>query len=307
MPGLTTAQALALLDKLRAAAPPATGGRLAEVAALIESLAQEKAYLNALVTENTSLLAGAPADPLPPDAAPEPPPGGLAPLELLAAAGDALRAPLSSIQDYVRLAQAEASAGLDDEAGGWLGTVSRHTERALRLLDTLAQITALEQGRVPFDHANFVTSDLLEEAQRRSARVIAARRHRLTPVVPQSVPLASGDYYQTLIVLLDLLDNAARYTPEGGMIRLSVDSLGTHVLFSVADNGIGLSAEDMVNVGRPFWRGDQHPLVRLHSDSATGLRLFLAKQILARQAGELIFSGEPGMGSTFSFTLPSPG
>ncbi len=301
MPGLNTAQALALLSKLRQAAPPATADRLGDVAALLESLAQENAYLNALVSENTGLLAGAPA--AAPDALPAA--GGTMALDLLAGVTEALRLPLANIRERAEMVQAGLLGQITDEQDYWLTTIYSSTERAFRLLDTVQQIIALEQGRVKLNHANFVTSELLEEARGRAADLIAARRHRLTVIVPQTVPLATGDYHQTQVVLSDLLDNAARYTPEGGAIRLSVESLGSHALFSVADSGLGLSAEDLANVGRPFWRADRHPLVRQHA--GTGLRLFLAKQVLARQAGELIFYGEPGVGSTFSFTLPSPG
>ena len=71
------------------------------------------------------------------------------------------------------------------------------------------------------------------------------------------------------------------------------------------DDGIGLRPEDMEKVGKPFWRADHHPLVH-YNTSGTGLSLFLAKQILALQHGELICYGEPDLGSTFSFTLPTP-
>lgn len=301
MPGLNTAQALALLSKLRQAAPPATAGRLGDVAALLESLAQENAYLNALVSEDTGLLAGAPAPA--PNALPAA--GGTMALDLLAGVTEALRLPLANIRERAEMVQTGLPGQITDEQDDLLTTIYRSTARAFRLLDTVQQIIALEQGRVKLNHANFVTSELIEEARSRAADLIAARRHRLTVIVPQAVPLATGDYHQTQVVLSDLLDNAARYTPEGGTIRLSVESLGSHVLFSVADSGLGLSADDLANVGRPFWRADRHPLVRQHA--GTGLRLFLAKQVLARQAGELIFYGEPGVGSTFSFTLPSPG
>ena len=66
----------------------------------------------------------------------------------------------------------------------------------------------------------------------------------------------------------------------------------------------GLKPEDLEHIGKPFWRGSHHKLVRAHA--GTGLRLYLAKQILALQDGELIFTGETGTGSTFSFTLPIP-
>lgn len=302
MPDLNAAQALALLGKLRQAAPPATADKLAAVAALIESLTQENAYLDALVSENPPLLAAAPpADADDDDALAD----DIAPLDLLAGVGAALRAPLAAMREQAELAQAELpAAGGAGEPAWWPAAVSSASARALRLLDAVEQLVALEQGRTPFDIVNFVATDVLKEAQSRCAALIAARGHRLALAVPQVVPLAQGDYYQTLVVLTDLLENAARYTPEGGAVRLAVDSLGTHVLFSVADSGIGLSADDLAHVGQPFWRGDKHPLVRFYA--GTGLRLYLAKRTLARQAGALIFFGEPGRGSTFSFTLPAP-
>ncbi len=116
--------------------------------------------------------------------------------------------------------------------------------------------------------------------------------------------MARGDFFQSMIILSDLLDNAVRYTPDGGTIRLSIDNLGSHVLFSVADSGIGLRPEVMDQVGTAFWRDESQPLVR--ESTGTGLSLFLAKQMLALQGGELIFSGQADLGSTFSFTLATP-
>lgn len=298
---MNTAQALALLSKLRQAAPPPAASRLADVAALVERLAQENAYLNALVNENTGLLAGAPA----PAPAALPAGGSAMALDLLAGLANALRTSLADLRARAELVQASPLTLSDNELSGWLAVVHSSADYAFRLLDTVQQIIALEQERIKLNPINFVTTELIEEARRRAADVIAARCHHLTVIAPDVVPLATGDFHYTQVVLSDLLDNAARYTPEGGALRLSVESLGTHVLFSVADNGLGLSAEDLAYVGRPFWRADRHLLVRQHA--GTGLRLFLAKQVLARQAGELIFYGEPGVGSTFSFTLPSPG
>jgi len=94
-----------------------------------------------------------------------------------------------------------------------------------------------------------------------------------------------------------------RYTPEGGASRIAVDNLGGYVLFTVADNGIGLNEQEMAYLGQPFWRGLHQPLVRAHR--GTGLRLYLARRVLAMQDGELFFSGESGRGSTFSFTVPT--
>jgi signal transduction histidine kinase len=167
------------------------------------------------------------------------------------------------------------------------------------------RLVALMRQEVQINWANLIATELLEEAHQRVTDRAAQNHHEITTHIPDIVPMAYGDFYQSLLILTDLLDNAIRYTPPGGHIRLSVDSLGTHVLFTVSDNGIGLRPEDTEKVGKPFWRGDHHPLVRYNA-SGTGLSLFLAKQILALQDGELIFSGEPDLGSTFSFTLPAP-
>jgi signal transduction histidine kinase len=129
------------------------------------------------------------------------------------------------------------------------------------------------------------------------------REHEIVLQAEDSLPKVRADFERSLIILIDLLDNAIRYMPNDGSIRLSADTLGTHVLFTVADAGIGLTAEDCEQVGKPFWRAMRQPLVRHHP--GTGLRLFLAKRILALQGGELFFSGEPNLGSSFSFTLPA--
>jgi signal transduction histidine kinase len=224
--------------------------------------------------------------------------------DVLVGINDALRAPLVAIHGRAELLHAGMLGQITEEQAQGLSAIHENTERAFRLLDAVQQLIAMQRDEVHIDWADFVATDLMEEAYGRVLNRAAARGHTLDLVVPESVPMARGDFYQSLLILTDLLDNAVRYTSPGGAIRLSVDSLGTHVLFSVADNGIGLRPEDIDAVGKPFWRGDYHPLVRQHP--GTGLSLFVARRILALQGGELIFSGEPSVGSTFSFTLLAP-
>jgi signal transduction histidine kinase len=303
--------ALELLNRLSSAAPPATAAKLEQIIALIQDLSAEAAYFNTQVFENAALL-NTPAPRIevsPPTIEPAPP--STPPLaddstafDILVGVNDALRAPLVAIQGRAELLSAGTLGQITEEQAQWLTAIHENAQRAFRLLDSVQQLIAMQRGEVQVDWSHFIASDLLEEAYSRVMNRASARGHELTLAVPESVPLVRGDFYQSLVVLTDLLDNAMRYTSQGGTIRLSVDSLGTHVLFSVADNGIGLRPEDMDSVGKPFWRGDHHPLVRQHP--GTGLSLFLARRILALQGGELIFSGEPGVGSTFSFMLTSP-
>jgi len=320
-PPLNLSQALDTLAKLQSAAPAGTAGKLAQVGDLLQSLSDENAYLSTLLLDDGI----APAAQAAPPPAPEPSPirastemrtvtSMLRDMKtevetdptaaLLIGLGEALRPPLVAIRGRAELVQGGLLGQITPEQDQWLGAIHENTERAFAVLDAVQEMVRLHKGQVKINWLNFISTDLLTEAWGRIRDQARALNHDITIHAPETVPLARGDFYQTLIVLADMLDNAVRYTPPGGQIRMSVDNLGTHVLFNVVDNGIGLTADDLEKVGRPFWRGDDNRLVRQHS--GTGLRLYLAKQILALQDGEMIFSGEPGVGSTFSFTLRAP-
>jgi signal transduction histidine kinase len=285
---LTLIHALELLIKLRDAAPPATGERLGQVAALLQSLAEEneslKARLGISATQTVKAVA--------------PPPGG----ELLNGVNETLRPPLIAIRGRAELVQAGFLGQITPEQDQWLQSIQENTGRAFALLDTIQQFIALQSGQVRLEAVNFLATDLMTEAWNRVRDKANAASHEISLHVPPTVPLARGDFYQALIILADLLENAILYTPPGRKIRLLTDNLSSHVLFSVIDNGVGLTAGDLTHIGQAFWRGDHHKLVRQHP--GTGLRLYLARALLARMGGELIYSGQPGEGSTFSFTLP---
>lgn len=312
-PAISIGQALETLHRLQAETP-AAAQQLAEVAAVLQNLSAENAYLNTLLIEDARLAdPPRPAPTIPPpeakktvtallreaDSAPD------APLtELFTGLNDSLRPPLIAIRGRAELVRAGLLGQITSEQDLWLQAIEENTSRAFAVLDALQEMIALQKGLVRIEWVNFISTDLLTEAWERVRDKVRPYGHEITIQAPEVVPLAQGDFYHSLIVLSDLLDNAIRYTPPGGQIRLSVDNLGTHVLFSVTDNGIGLTADDMKQIGRPFWRGDHHRLVRQHA--GTGLRLYIDKQLLALQGGELIFSGEPDLGSTFSFTLKTP-
>jgi signal transduction histidine kinase len=308
-PALSLWQALESLSNLQSASPPQIATTLAQIAALLQNLADENTYLNTLLSEGmpapvvedvqrrevktvTALLreeASVEKD---------------SSLFLLTGLNEVMRPPLIAIRGRAELVQGGMLGQITLEQEQWLQAIHENTDRAFAMLDAVQQVIALQNGQVHIEWMNFISTDLLSETYERVRDNARARQHEITIQAPELVPLARGDFYQTLIILTDFLDNAIRYTPIGGQIRLSVDNLGTHVLFSVADNGIGLTDDDAAHVGQAFWRAEHQRLVRQHP--GTGLRLFLARNILALQEGELIFSGEPEVGSTFSFTLLAP-
>jgi len=318
-PPLSLNQALDTLSKLQAAAPAGMADKLAQVATLLQSLSDENAYLSTLLMEE-GISPAKPRTPLPSEPSPIRPiterrtvTSMLRDMKtevesdptaaLLIGLSEALRPPLVAIRGRAELVQGGLLGQISPEQDQWLSAIQENTERSFTVLDTIQEMVQLQKGQVKINWLNFISTDVLTEAWGRIRDKARAFNHEITIQAPETVPLARGDFYQTLIILTDILDNAIRYTPPNGEIRMSVDNLGTHVLFSVVDSGIGLTPDDLEKIGRPFWRGS-HRLVRQHH--GTGLRLYLAKRILALQEGEMIFSGEPGLGSTFSFTLRTP-
>jgi signal transduction histidine kinase len=279
-------QALRALAQLRSAAPPATAERLGEMITLVIQLEAESAGFQQMQKEHAALKAQLKAM-----AAANLMPQGLA----------HLKPSLRIVSDHASaLAQGKLGSVTTEQIAS-LRLINEHATSRLGLIDSLETVGRLRQGEIPFEPTVFSGLDLLASVWQRHFAAAEPREHQINIRADNPLPPVKGDFKQIFAVLGDLLDNAIRYTPFGGIIRITAETLGTHVLFTVADNGIGLSEDDTAQIGKPFWRAARQPLVRQHPGS--GLRLYLARQLLALHESDLILSGELGVGSTFSFIL----
>lgn len=184
-------------------------------------------------------------------------------------------------------------------------TLRPYAETALRMVDSFEQLHDMRRGLFALKPFNFQPKDLLKQARKELLPRAAAADHQVIILADDDLPQMTADGERAYTVLCDMLDNAIRYTPNGGTIRMSADTLGDQTLFTVTDSGIGLSESDLDQIGTPFWRAMHQPLVS--KQPAAGLRMFIAKRVLLLMGGELFISGEPGEGSSFSFTLPQLG
>jgi two-component system, cell cycle sensor histidine kinase DivJ len=310
---LTLTQALKILTRMQAAAPEATADKLSEVSQLLQALNDDNDYLKKLYEEVLTSASANPTGPLKPQTSKLNPqaaalseyysPGATD--ELIAPIRQALTRPLVHAREQSKLLQSGAMGVMTSEQYEIMEGITEHLSTAIATLYAIDELAAIRMGKLEIAPLVFPVVPLLREAYNQVEGSAHARSHKIKVRYPAASLQAQGDFRRVLVILTDLLDNAIRYMPIGGTIEVAVEGLGTHILFSVEDGGIGLSDEDIDNVGHPFWRALHQPLVRQHP--GTGLRLYLAKEILALQGGSLIYSGEPGVGSTFSFTLPFPG
>ena len=145
--------------------------------------------------------------------------------------------------------------------------------------------------------------DLCELAQstlRRLEPMAEQRGQQLTADLPESLPL-TADGAKLEQVLYNLVENAVKYTPEGGHIHVTVSRTGKQAVFAVTDDGPGIPAEDQPHIFDRFYRVDK---ARSRETGGTGLGLSIVKQIVALHHGTVTVESQEGAGSTFRVELP---
>ncbi|MBI4771907.1 MAG: HAMP domain-containing protein [Chloroflexi bacterium] len=209
-----------------------------------------------------------------------------------------LRTPLTAIKgsmegllDGVLLAEAETYQ-----------QIYREADRLQRLVQDLQELSRVEAGAYELHRRPLDPGALLAAAVARLGRQFAEKGVALETEVPAGLPPAPADEDRIGQVLLNLTGNALQYTPAGGRVRLSVRRQGEALLFSVADTGLGISAEHLPHLFDRFYRVDKS---RSRAGGGSGIGLTIARHLVESHGGGIrAESAGPGQGSTFSFTLP---
>lgn len=175
----------------------------------------------------------------------------------------------------------------------------RETLRLSRLVSDMLELSRLQSGTLSLQKSRFDATRILREATTKYTQTAEDMGQQLVLHLPEApLPPVLGNPDRTEQVLVTLLDNAMKYTPEDGQITLSAQVVDGHLEISVRDTGIGISPEDLPHVFERFYKAD-----KAHQTKGTGLGLAIAREIL-KQLGERIWvESEPGQGSVFTFTL----
>jgi PAS domain S-box-containing protein len=209
-----------------------------------------------------------------------------------------LRSPLGNVISSLEVME-EALPG-EDELAPVLSVAQRSSRRLSRLIDSLLDIDHLETGEAVLDRQPVSIPALVDEAIAEVSPVAEAKGHRLeVQAVDGSLPEVEADEGMIRRVIINLLENAVKYTPGGGEIRLSADRGEGEVRIGVEDTGPGISQKDRKRIFDKFARIH-------HKGRAKGLGLGLAFCRLAVEAhgGKIWVESEPEKGSAFYFTLP---
>jgi PAS domain S-box-containing protein len=220
--------------------------------------------------------------------------------EFLAMLAHELRNPLAPIGAAAELLQITA---LDEKRVRQTSQViGRQVRHMTALVDDLLDVSRLTRGLVDLDRASLDIRHVVANAVEQVTPLIQARRHRLALHLPPEMTIINGDKKRLIQVVANILNNAAKYTPENGNIVLSVEVHADQVEIKVEDNGIGMEAS---LVARAFDLFSQAERTSDRSSGGLGLGLALVRSLTELHGGRVSCkSPGPGKGSTFSVYLP---
>ncbi len=222
--------------------------------------------------------------------------------EFLANMSHELRTPLNAINGFSEIMAGEMFGPLGDQKyKGYAGDILKSGQHLLSLINDILDMAKIEAGKLTLHYEIVSLKEIVDDAARLMRGKIQEAGLSLLVDAPD-LPDIEADHRGLKQVVLNLISNAVKFTPEGGQIVVALSRLDDERLrVSVTDTGIGIAPEDLARLARPFEQVEgQHS----KTTQGTGLGLALTKSLIELHGGELTMESEPGRGTTVSFDLP---
>lgn len=180
--------------------------------------------------------------------------------------------------------------------------IHQEVDRLQRLVADLQELSRVESGAVPLNLQPIPVERLVKTVTDRLGRLFIDKGVRLSTALPEHLPAVLGDEDRLIQVLVNIVGNALKYTPEGGLVEITARQQAGSVLLTVKDTGVGIAAEHLPHVFTRFYRVDKS---RARASGGSGIGLTIARSIVEAHGGKIwVESAGSGKGSTFTFTLP---
>ena len=192
----------------------------------------------------------------------------------------------------------------------FLSTIRANVERMSNLVSDLNDSAKIEANRLRLDFKLVNIPESVDDVLSAAKRLVESKGQTLELHLPAQLPPALADQMRLSQILTSLVNNAHKYTPEGGVILIGAEIAANQwdpggvsqvIHFWVRDNGIGISIEDQARIFQKHFRSD-NPLVR--ETAGSGLGLHIAKNLVEMMGGHIWFESEYQKGTTFHFTIP---
>lgn len=220
--------------------------------------------------------------------------------EFVANASHELKTPLTTIKGFVETLK-EGALNDPSRAMQFLQIIDKHTSRLEQLVNDLLNLSAIESKEInlKFEHVSIAT--VIETTVSFCKENIEKGKHKITVTIEENLPAVFIDRHQIEQAFFNLLDNAIKFTPPGGVISISAKKENDLIRVDVKDSGVGIDAAHLPRIFERFYRVDKG---RSREMGGTGLGLSIVKHIILAHHGKVSVSSELGKGSTFSVFLP---
>jgi signal transduction histidine kinase len=234
----------------------------------------------------------------------------LAKSEFVSFVAHELKNPMTSIKGYTELLAAGSVGQINEMQTNFLSTIRSNVERMSALVSDLNDNAKIEAGRLRLDFKPAEVKEIVDDVLRSTRRQVEDKRQTVEVLLPSQLPQVWADRLRVGQVLTNLINNAYKYTPEGGKIQIGAEATtnqwdpegAKHVVHLwVQDNGIGISFEDQAKIFQKFFRSDD---LKAREAPGTGLGLNITKSLVEMQGGRIWFDSEFRKGTTFHFTVP---
>jgi PAS domain S-box-containing protein len=221
--------------------------------------------------------------------------------EFIAMLAHELRNPLAPIRNAVELMRNRGLA--DPTLEAMRATIDRQLSTMTRLIDDLLDVNRIARGHFSVGRESVDLREVVSRAVEATNPLIAAYGHRLSVAIPDSMIVIQGDPIRLTQVFVNLLNNAAKYTPTGGSIGITLDYRETDVVVRVTDSGRGIEPSDLERIFDLFTQLEPNPA----GQGGLGVGLALVRRVVELHGGTVrARSAGLGQGSEFTVTLPRP-
>ena len=212
-----------------------------------------------------------------------------------------LKTPIATVGLAVEALQDKAIRSAETMQDRYLGMIGEENKRLGQHVEKVLQMAAIERKDVTMRLEVLDFHELIEAAARKISLQIESREGALKSVLNSSDQWVNGDAVHLMNVVLNLLDNANKYSPDRPNIILRTETIGKNIVLSVQDHGLGMSKEAVRNIFQKFYRV---PTGNVHNVKGFGLGLTYVKNVVEDHQGSISVESEPGKGSKFFITLP---
>jgi PAS domain S-box-containing protein len=217
--------------------------------------------------------------------------------DFIATVSHELRTPMTAVYGAARTLLRPELDISPDQARELLQMIATQSERLAQITEEVLLASRLDRGEVTVEHDRVDVAEL-------ARGTVEALRPQLGLEVTLEAPgeaFAMGDRDRIQQILINLLDNAAKFSPRGGRITTSLNQDAEHVRLAVSDQGVGIAPSEQQAIFEKFYRVDPH---LTETPGGTGLGLYICRELARRMGGEIKVESEPGRGSTFVLELP---